>query len=59
MSLFYVFNIHLARVTLLCSGWLVVLYVHKRETVFPKDMDNQPENTVSLFHLCRSPFSNH
>ncbi len=33
----------LARVTWLCSGWLVVHYVHKRESVFPKDMDNQPE----------------
>ncbi len=33
-------NIHLARVTWLCSGWLVVHYVHKRESVFPK---NQPE----------------
>ncbi len=40
------FNIHLARV---CSDSLVVLYVHKRKTVFPKDI-NQPEKfSIVLF----------
>ncbi len=40
------FNIHLARVTWLC-GWLVV---HKRKSVFPKDMDNQPEKYSTNAH---------